>query len=381
MHIHVVERGDSLYSIGKKYGVDYQKIARDNEMRLEDTLVIGQTVVITGVDGKPKIGVVEVNGYAFANIADDVLARTLPHLTYLSLFSYEAREGGDVVPIIVPEAEDRAIARAIEANVMPALVVTNIGESGNFEPDLAHSILNDPKAVDNLLEKLLAAMRAKKYAGLDVDFEYVLPKDRQAYNDFLEKCAAKMHENGFFISCAVPAKETDSTTDALTGAYDYSAIGGIVDFVTLMTYEWGYSAGQPMAVAPIRNVESVVEFAATQMPSVKIMMGVPNYGYDWPTPVTPSTPGRAVGNTAAVELARKHNQAISFDEKTQTPFFEYYNESGKRHEVWFEDARSAKAKLELAAKHNLAGFSYWTVNRFWPQNWLVLDSMYDVAKG
>ena len=381
MQIHVVEKGDSLYSIGKKYGVDYQKIARDNEMRLEDTLVIGQTIVITGADSKPKIGIVEVNGYAFANIADDVLARTLPHLTFLSLFSYEARAGGDMVPIIVPAAEDKVIAKAIDADVMPALVTTNIGTSGNFEPDLAHAILNDPGAADKLIDNLLKAMHAKKYEGLDVDFEYVLPKDRQAYNDFLAKCAEKMHENGFFISCAIPAKDAENTTDSLTGAYDYAAIGAIVDYVTLMTYEWGYAAGQPMAVAPIRNVENVVKFAATQMPSIKILMGVPNYGYDWPTPVTPSTPGKAIGNTTAVELARRHNQAISFDEEAQTPFFEYYNESGKRHEVWFEDARSAKAKLELAAKHNLAGFSYWTVNRFWPQNWLILDSMYDVAKG
>ena len=381
MRIHVVERGDSLYSIGKKYGVDYQQIARDNEMSLEDTLVIGQTIVITRTGERPKVGVVEVNGYAFANIADDVLSRTLPSLTYLSLFSYEAREGGDVVPIIVPAAEDKVIAKAIAADVMPALVVTNIGASGNFEPDLASAILNNQQAADNLINNLLKAMHAKRYAGLDVDFEYVLPKDRAVYNAFLSKCAEKLHDNGFFISCAVPAKDDENTTDALTGAYDYAAIGKIVDFVTLMTYEWGYAAGQPMAVAPIRNVEKVVMFAASQMPSTNIMMGIPNYGYDWPTPVTPSTPGKAIGNTDAVALARKHNQAISFDEKAQTPFFEYYNESGKRHEVWFEDARSVKAKLELAAKHNLAGFSYWTVNRYWPQNWLVLDSMYDVAKG
>ena len=380
MQIHVVQDGDSLYSIGKKYGVDYHKIARDNDFRPDDTLVIGQTVVITGVNSKPKIGIVEVNGYAFVNIADDVLAKTLPHLTYLSLFSYEARPGGELVPIIVPAAEDKAIAKAIDAKVMPTLVTTNIGESGNFEPELAHVILTSPTAVEKLIDNLLKALHAKHYAGLDIDFEFVLPSDRAAYNEFLAKCAEKMHDNGFFISCAIPAKDTENTTDPLTGAYDYAAIGKIVDMVTLMTYEWGYATGQPMAIAPIRNVEKVVSFATTQIPSSKIMVGIPNYGYDWQTPVTPATPGKAIGNTAAVDLARAHNQAISFDKTAQTPFFEYWPASGKRHEVWFEDARSVKAKLELAAKHNLAGFSYWTVNRFWPQNWLILDSMYDVAK-
>ena len=380
MKIHVVENGDSLYSIGVKYGVDYQKIARDNEIGLEDTLVNGQTIVIAGVDVKPRIGAVKVNGYAYAHIGVDVLGNTLPFLTFLSLFSYEALEDGGVTPIIVPAAEERAIAKAIDAKVKPALVVTNIGANGNFDSKLAHAILNNPKAVDKLIDNLLKAMQTKKYAGLDVDFEYVLPEDRGAYNDFLTKCAEKMRENGFFISCAIPAKEAENTTDKLTGAYDYAAIGGIVDYVTLMTYEWGYAAGEPTAVAPINKVENVIKFAATQIPSSKILMGIPNYGYDWTTPTSPGSPGRAIGNVAAVELARKRNQAISFDERSQAPFFEYYDDSGKRHEVWFEDARSVKAKLELGVKYKLAGFSYWTINQFWPQNWLIFDSMYEVIR-
>jgi len=109
-------------------------------------------------------------------------------------------------------------------------------------------------------------------------------------------------------------------------------------------------------------------------------MGIPNYGYDWPVPASRSNPGRAIGNTEAVELARKRNQAISFDERSQAPFIDYYDENGKHRQIWFEDARSIKAKLVLGEKYGLAGFSYWTINRFWPQNWLILDEMYDVIK-
>jgi len=380
MQIHVVENGDSLYSIGKKYGIDYQKIARDNEINPEDTLVIGQTVVITGAADKPKTDTVKVNGYAYANIADDVLDKTLPFLTFISLFSYEAREDGSIAPITVPAAEDKIIAKAIDAKVSPAMVITNIGENGSFDSGLAHTILNNTKIADNLIDNVLKTMHTKKYAGLDVDFEYLLPQDREAYNSFLKKCAEKMHSNGFFISCAIPAKEAENPADTFTGAYDYAAIGGIVDYVTLMTYDWGYATDGAMAVAPIRNVENTIKFAVTQMPPSKILMGIPNYGYDWPTPASRENPGRAIGNTAAIELSRKYNQSINFDEESQSPFFEYYDESGKRREVWFEDARSVKAKLALASKYSLAGFSYWTINRFWPQNWLILDSMYYVAR-
>lgn len=44
------------------------------------------------------------------------------------------------------------------------------------------------------------------------------------------------------------------------------------------------------------------------------------------------------------------------------------------------DARSIEAKLMLVDRHNLGGVSYWTVNSFFPQNWLVLESMYNVNK-
>jgi len=381
MIIHVVGSEDSLYSIGKKYEIDYQKIARANEIDPEDTLVNGQTIVIidSGSSEVPRANKVKVNGYTYPNISIDVLERTLPFLTFLSIFSYEAREDGSIAPIIVPAAEDRVISNAITAGVKPVMVVSNINAAGNFDSGLAHKILNSTSVTDSLIDNILKTMQAKRYAGLDVDFEFVLPEDRAVYSNFLAKAAKKMHANGFTISCAIPAKESESTTDKLTGAYDYAAIGGIVDYVTLMTYEWGYATDGAMAVAPIGKVENTLIFATSQMPPSKILMGIPNYGYDWPVPASRDNPGRAIGNVEAVELARKHNQAISFDEKSQTPYFIYYDNNQKRREVWFEDARSVQAKLALAAKYNLAGFSYWTINRFWPQNWLILRSMYDIV--
>ncbi|MFA6860539.1 MAG: spore gernimation protein, partial [Clostridia bacterium] len=71
---------------------------------------------------------------------------------------------------------------------------------------------------------------------------------------------------------------------------------------------------------------------------------------------------------------------IQFDETSQAPFFNYYATNGKEHVVWFEDARSINAKLNTASEYNLAGVSYWTINRNFPQAWLVQNSLYDVAK-
>ena len=73
------------------------------------------------------------------------------------------------------------------------------------------------------------------------------------------------------------------------------AIGGIADSVLLMTYEWGYTYGPPMAVAPINHVRRVAEYGASVIDPEKIQMGIPNYGYDWPLPFVQ-------GQTRAVHL-------------------------------------------------------------------------------
>jgi spore germination protein len=109
-------------------------------------------------------------------------------------------------------------------------------------------------------------------------------------------------------------------------------------------------------------------------------MGIPNYGYDWTLPFVQGTAARTVGNVQAVELARDRGVAIQYDTTAQSPFFNYYDSNRKQHEVWFEDARSIQAKLELVDRYDLGGVSYWTINRFFPQNWLVLSSMYDIRK-
>ena len=55
--------------------------------------------------------------------------------------------------------------------------------------------------------------------------------------------------------------------------------------------------------------------------------------------------------------------------------------SGREHEVWFEDARSIRAKLELARSRGLYGVGYWNLMRPFPQNWALLNSLYEIPPG
>jgi len=423
LDIYVVKPGDSVYTIGRQFGVSPEKIIRDNEITNPGRLVVGQSLVILRdnfrytvvagdsiysiarkygttvqsiLDANPqitnpsaispgqviiipsteRIGTMEVNGYAFPNINLDVLRRTLPYLTYLSIFSHQVRPDGSLSTI----NDTPLIQAARAARVAPLMVITNIEEGGSFSSQLARTILTNQQVQDTLINNIIETLRSKNYYGLDIDFEYIFPEDREEYNDFLRKVVARLRPLGYTVTSALAPKTSADQPGLLYEAHDYPVHGALLDHVILMTYEWGYTYGPPKAVAPINEVIKVLNYAVTAIPRDKILMGIPNYGYDWTLPYVKGTAARSLANTAAVDLAARYGAVIRYDEKSQAPFLNYFDASGRQHVVWFEDARSMDAKLRLVNRYNLGGVSYWTINRFFPQNWLVLNSLYRVEK-
>lgn len=145
-----------------------------------------------------------------------------------------------------------------------------------------------------------------------------------------------------------------------------------------MTYEWGYTYGPPMAVAPINMVRRVVEYAVTEIDPAKINLGIPNYGYDWPLPyVRGTTAATTVGNVQAVQLALRYGATIQFDEVAQSPYFNY-EDKGIEHVVWFEDVRSLQAKFDLIKEFNLRGAGYWTIMQWFRANWELLSYNFNI---
>ena len=123
----------------------------------------------------------------------------------------------------------------------------------------------------------------------------------------------------------------------------------------------------------------MVEYAISEIPINKINLGIPNYGYDWPLPYEKGvTKASTIGNVRAVQLAIEHGAVIGFDERAQTPFFNYI-ENGVDHEVWFEDVRSMQAKFNLVKEFNLRGMGYWQLMRLFLANWILLDGEFDIV--
>jgi spore germination protein len=136
-----------------------------------------------------------------------------------------------------------------------------------------------------------------------------------------------------------------------------------------------------MAVAPINQVRKVLDYAVSVIPPKKIMMGMPLYGYDWKLPFVQGGPfARRVSPQDAITLAARYGSNIEYDRQAQSPFFNYFDESGTRHVVWFEDARSVQVKFLTVVEYGLRGVSYWVLGESFPQNWQVLDNMFNIVK-
>lgn len=371
---YVVQRGQSMYSIARNFGIPLSTLVEANSQTNPNSLQVGQTIIIPLPPKKGRS--ILVNGYAFPSISSGVLQSTLPYLTYLSIFSYQVRPDGSLKGI-----DDSAlISSSRSARVAPMMVITNIEEGSGFSSETAHAILTNRQVQDILIDNIIGVLESNNYYGLDIDFEYIYPEDRQNYVNFISRVVNRLRPLGYTVAVALAPKTSADQRGLLYEAHDYPSIGALADHVILMTYEWGYLRGPAQAVAPIDKVQKVLDYATGVIPSEKILMGMPNYGYDWTLPFVRGSAARILTNNGAVLLAGKVGANIQYDNVSQAPFFNYYDSDRKRHEVWFDDARSISARLKLADTYDLGGVSYWTINNFFAPNWLVLDSMYNVKK-
>lgn len=378
MEIYVVKSGDTVDSIAESYGIPVSSVIYNNQLVYPYPLAVGQALLLSSGEPSESSYPAWVNGYAYPFIQRDVLNETLPYLSSLSVFSYGFTTDGDLVP---PTLDDSfMIDAALMAGVRPVLTLTPLGPDGNFNNALIAAVVNDEAAKDNLLTNLLATVQEKNFGGVDIDFEYIRPEDRIPFADFVADVRNFLSPYGYHVSVALAPKTSDTQVGLLYEGKDYGLLGEAADSVLLMTYEWGYTYGPPMAVAPLNKVRQVVEYAVTRITPSKIDLGIPNYGYDWTLPfVQGMSRATTVSNQEAVRIAIEAGVPIQFDEVAMSPFFRY-EKNGQQHEVWFEDVRSYQAKFSLLSEYDLRGMGYWQIMRFFRPNWLLLADSFQIQR-
>lgn len=371
--IRIAQNGETAAEIAGSAGIALRELYRLNPGLCGGAcpLRAGDPVLLSTAE--EQIGDFTVNAYAYTFISEDILRGTLPYLSSLAPFTYGFTENGE---LLSPD-DFRLISAAEEYGVSPLMHLSTLTEEGNFSSQLASDLFASPEAEARLINELTDMVIEKNYAGLDIDFEFIPREDAENYASFIAQARRRLAEYSRPVYAALAPKTSADQPGTLYEGHDYALIGDAADKVFLMTYEWGYTYGPPMAVAPIGSVRRVLEYAVSEIPRDKIIMGIPNYGYDWTLPYkSGETRARSISNVEAVGLAARYGAEIRFDENAQSPYFYYENEYGM-HEVWFEDVRSIEAKLALAYEFGFSGVGYWNAMRPFPQNWLYLTQKYN----
>ena len=365
--VYTVREGDTYAGISERTGVPLRTLFAYNPQAYGGAapLYAGQTLVLSFAEGEGAGGY--FTGYAYPFIEERILRYAVPYIDAVIPFTYGFTPTGALVPL-----EDERIISAARAVCTRALMhLSTLTENGSFSSERASLLFGNPAAMDTLARNVLAEIEEKGYAGLDIDFEFIPASTALAYAEFIARLRTILAPRGYTVMAALAPKTRADQPGLLYEGHDYAAVGAAADAVLLMTYEWGYTYGPPMAVAPLSAVRSVLDFAVSAIPREKIFMGLPNYAYDWILPYKQGySRATSIGNDEAVDIARRFGAEIKFDEASQTPYFSYYN-GGEQHEVWFEDARSMAAKFALISEYGFAGGGYWNMMRPFNQGFLL----------
>ncbi|MBE7720727.1 MAG: LysM peptidoglycan-binding domain-containing protein [Lacrimispora celerecrescens] len=375
--LYTVQIGDTLESIAEKYGVSPMELLRNNPYLSDrDFLYSGETIVIKYQTNKSRT--IATSGYTFSYIDKSVLIKTLPFLSYLTIFNYRATSEGEIISID-NDAELVQLAKAY--GVAPMMFVSTITEEGTIIREITYNILNDPIVQDRLIDNILQMLRTKGYYGINMYIEDITSENLNKIVEYIKKASAIFHSEGYrVLVTTTPVMNIDGPRVSFE-KLDYSQFSEYVNGIVFASYDWARSYSYPSSIFPVNVLRELLDYVVSIIPSEVFFLGITTLGYDWTLPYVPGATGAtAIANDNAILIAAENNIPIQFNEAAQSPYFYYMDIGGILHLVWFNDARSIDARAELVAEYNLQGLSLWTIMRFDTQMWFIINNKYYIEK-
>ena len=423
MVIHVVQQGDTIQSLADYYGISVIRLIQDNGLENLERLVIGQSIVIaipevtyivqegdtlediadsfqitemqllmnnpflSGslfiypgeilVISYSKKGSIAVHGNASPNINTDILRKTLPYLTYLSIINYTATSEGEIITYL---DDTQIIETAKTYGVMPLLLITTLTIQGVANIGIEFDLLLDETFQNNFIENLLSILNVKGYQGVNLSFQYINIANINLYNSFFTKFTDQLSAQGYSVFLTVNPNISNVGGEVSFERVDYSILNDLAQNIIFMNYQWATNINPPGPISSIYNLNAFFNYVNNYISPDKIIAGMPTIGYDWELPFLPGFSSvYSLTYEGAINLAKDNGVVILFDELSQTPYFQYYDKE-VQHIVWFIDSRSINALLDLVVKYDLFGLGIWNITIYNQQLWLVINSQYEIQK-
>lgn len=374
---HTVEEGDTLQGIADLYQVPLMQILRNNSYLVEREFINpGETLIISYNTN----GSVSTNGYIFTFIKRELLLKSLPNLTYLSVFNYMATKEGEVVQY---RDDTEVIQTALEYGVLPLMMITTFTQTGDPNIEDAYNILLNEEYQDRNIYQFMEVIKSKGYRGINMVFNYFTESSQSLYTNFVKKVSEHLRQEGYLFFVTINYNLQVTNGNISLQEIDYTLISSYVDEVIFLKFMWGSNYDPPAPISNINHLRTLIDYVTKSTPSDKIMIGNPIFGYDWQLPyIQGRTVATSMTINAVLELAYEAGAIIQFDEESQTPFF-YYNQIigiPVEHIVWFIDVRSIVGINEIVKDYSLKGSGIWNLMFYYPQLWTSINSQFDVIK-
>ncbi|HEX7757085.1 MAG TPA: glycosyltransferase [Niabella sp.] len=250
-----------------------------------------------------------------------------------------------LVAHIAPEA--LAYMRKYKVAIVPILSNVNTKfTSGDFDGKLLERVLSNPQKRERLLNDVAKFLETNKFQGINLDFEELTESSIPLMENFQKALYEKLHPKGMLITQDILPNDAD---------YNVTKLAPYVDYYFLMAYDQHYNTSVPGPVSAQDWIEKVLDQAAKNIPSEKIILCMATYGYDWPE----ESDGSTITYQEALSLADQYKAEIDFYNNNYNCTFKYTDFNGIKHTVYFNDAASNFNTMRFADSYGLGGVSIW----------------------
>ncbi len=315
--------------------------------------------------------------------------KNLSTLTQISPFAFELQADGSIKNVLKIEEEPWttliAEAKKKKIKVYPSILSYPRTEKEKYN---FYLLLAQRKKRTAHVNEIVALVKKNKFDGIDIDYENKSAETRPYFSAFLTELSTALRKEKKQLICTVEPRTPPDSKFATTSkeilskveySNDYKVIGKVCDQVRIMAYD---QAGDDAKltiqnknigtsykpVADIEWVKKVVTLAMWDIPTKKIILGVPTYGYKYE--IIQQQGGvplySRIGSmnfNYAEELAKSlgivptRNSAgeLSFTYTTSTDVNGKPMGQNKQYLVWYSDAEAIKDKLQIAKLYKLGG--------------------------
>lgn len=227
-------------------------------------------------------------------------------------------------------------------------------QGGTDSMESVYEVLSYTSKRGNLISQVIADALDKDVDGINLDFELIDVNCGVHYIQFVRELSVACRQNQLVLSVDnyVPQPYNEH--------YNIEEQGKVADYVVMMGYDEHTNASETTgSVASLPYVSDGLQTILEQVPSEKVISGVPFFTRIWTVAQNGAFTSEALGMEDAISHVGAAGATASYDEETGQNYAEWVNLDGSTSRVWLEDYTSQEARLKMMQENNLAGMAAW----------------------